>query len=263
MGWDISYHPISEEQIKSWYFDVLEDKNAIELLSQQYSLDDFYKQKYLDTIDVALKTDAGGIFDKTHGYYIAVVQGFFEKYFYVRGGALSFSESGNLKKYFKEWETFIPREKLTENVYNQIVENYCSGVFLPNNQVKQLLEDYKSDPSIKNELDDLFSPKYIGVFLKALEYADEKGLGILEATEVMEPNPIDLNQSSCYSNLYNCDPEGALLYQEATLELIAEIENQQGGQKAGTPPPTYTVIHTKESEKKEEKKGFWKKLFGK
>ena len=40
---------------------------------------------------------------------------------------------------------------------------------------------------------------------KALTAAAELSVGLLEATEVLEPNPIRPNESTSYSNLYHCD----------------------------------------------------------
>ncbi|TPN85194.1 hypothetical protein [Aquimarina algicola] len=263
MGWDISYHPISEEQINTWYFDVLHDPNLIDELSIKYKIEDFYKEKYKETINVGSETKNDDIFDKSHGYYIAVVQGFFQKFFYTRGAALSFSENLSLQKYFKKWSEIVPNEKLTQNVTNQIIENYCSGVYIPNHKVVELINDYKNNPEIREELDTLFSHNRITIFLKALAFAKDHNLGILEATEVIEPNPMDLNKSSCYSNLFNCDPEGAILYQNAAMEQIAEIERKENlpeGEIASNAEYRITNI---EPDKKERKKGFWKRLFGK
>ncbi|WP_298781829.1 hypothetical protein [uncultured Polaribacter sp.] len=224
MGWDISYHPISEEQINEWYFDVLDNLELIEKLSADNKIEDFYKEKYKETINVGLATKTDDIFDKSHGYYVAVVQGFFQKFFYTRGSALSFSKNQLLKEYYKKWDKIISNEKLTKNVYNQIIENYCSGVYIPKNKVVELINDYENNFEVKKELDDLFSHNRIKVFLKALNFAKENALGLLEATEVIEPNPINLNNSSCYSNLFNCDPEGAILYQQTAMEQIAKIK---------------------------------------
>jgi hypothetical protein len=261
MGWDISYHPISEKQINEWYFDVLDNQELIEKLSTENKIEDFYKEKYKETIKVGLETKTDDIFDKNHGYYVAVVQGFFQKFFYTRGSALSFSENPLLKKYYKKWTEIIPNEKLTKNVNNQIVENYCSGVYISKDKVTELLNDYENNPELRKELDDLFSHNRISVFKKALKFAQENELGLLEATEVIEPNPMDLNNSSCYSNLFNCDPEGAMLYQQAAMEQIAEIEKSQN-LEAGeiSSKAEYKVTNV---EPKKEKKGFWKKLFGK
>ncbi|MFQ7474276.1 hypothetical protein [Anaerotignum sp.] len=40
--------------------------------------------------------------------------------------------------------------------------------------------------------------------------AAELGAGLLEATEVVEPNPIHPNESTSYSNLYHCDRDGCI-----------------------------------------------------
>lgn len=263
MGWDISYHPISEEQIRAWYFDVLDNLKLIENLAYDNKIDDFYKEKYRDVINVGLKTNAEDSFDLTHGYFVAVIQGFFQKYFYVRGAALSFLENQSFKKYYKEWAEIVSSIKLTSNVKNKIVTNYCSGVYIPKNKVVDLLNDYENNNEIRNELNVLFSHNRIKVLLKALNFAKENELGLLEATEVIEPNPLNLNDSSCYSNLFNCDPEGAILYQQATMEQFSEIEKSQN-LKAGeiSKNATYTITNIEPIESKENK-GFWKKLFGK
>jgi len=261
MGWDISYHPISENQIKEWYFDVLENQDLINTLSAENGIEDFYKDKYSETIKTGLETTSEDIFDKHHGYFIAVVQGFFQSYFYTRGSALSFSESSLLHKYFKAWEEIVPKNKLTKEINNQIIENYCSGVYISKEKVAELLNDYKTDPEIKQELNHLFSHDRINIFLKALNFAKDNELGLLEATEVVEPNPIDLNESSCYSNLFNCDPEGALLYQKAAMEQIQAIQNSHKVKEEKA--SSNTAKEKKSTTQKKGKKGFWKKLFGK
>lgn len=260
MGWDISYHPISEKQIEDWYFDVLDNQNLIEQLASENNIEDFYKDKYAETIKIGAQTKADDVFDKSHGYYIAVVQGFFQKFFYTRGSALSFSETPLLEKYFKKWEEFLPNEKRIKNVNNQIIENYCSGVYIPKDKVIELIDDYDSEPEIRQELDQLFSDNRIHVFLKALNFAKDNSLGILEATEVIEPNPIDLNSSSCYSNLFNCDPEGAMLYRQAAMEQIAQIEKKEN-LEAGTiaSKAEYKVTNIDPIEKRKGK-DFGKKL---
>ncbi len=261
MGWDISYHPISEKQINEWYFDVHKNIHLIEKLSIENNIEDFYKEKYIETINAGLETKKDAIFDKTHGYYIAVIQGFFQKFFYTRGAALSFIENPIFDKYYKKWEELVSKEQLTHNIENRIIENYCSGVFIPYDKVVKLLDDYSSNTEIKSEIDNLFSHNRIDVFLKALNFAKVNTLGLLEATEVVEPNPTNLNSSSCYSNLYNCDPEGPMLYKKAAMEQIAAIEKQQNVKKGTI--ASNAEYKVRNIEKKKEKQGFWKKLFGK
>lgn len=272
MGYDISYHPISEKKIINWYFESIAHPEQIEALATDHNLDEFYKTKFQDTINAGRQTDQNDYFDKTHGFFIAVVQGFFERYFYTRGAALSFSKNSALEAYYKKWEDFVPSEFLTKRIHNRLLENYCSGVFIPSAQVVQLLADYQHDGEIKAELDSLFSEGRIAVFLKALQFAQDRGLGLLEATEVVEPQPFDLNESKSYSNLFNCDQEGPLLYQQAAYEQIKDIEKRNG-------LPENEVVHnvkvetvhsqtipTAEQQDNEhstpKEKGFWKRFFG-
>jgi hypothetical protein len=270
MGFDISYHPISEEQINAWYFELIANPEKIEKLASEYQIDDFYKTKYQDTINAGRETDQNDYFDKTHGFFIAIVQGFFETYFYIRGSALSFSANKQLDSYYKRWEEFIPIESLTTKVQNRLVENYCSGVYIAADQVVRLLNDYQYNPEIKSELDQLFSEGRIVIFLKALNFAKERSLGLLEATEVVEPQPFDLNESKSYSNLFNCDKEGPLLYQITAFEQIKDIEQRDG-------LPENEVLHnvkiekvhvepaetdTEKTNRVAKKKSFWKRLFG-
>lgn len=50
----------------------------------------------------------------------------------------------------------------------------------------------------------------------------ELGTGLLEATEVMEPDPISPNESTSYSNLYHCDRDGVYLYIDMAMKQIAQ-----------------------------------------
>ncbi|WP_299617352.1 hypothetical protein [uncultured Tenacibaculum sp.] len=263
MGWDISYHPISEEQIIERYFNVLDDKTLITELSAKYNIKDFYAKKYEELIDIALVTTQDDVFDKTHGYYIAATQGFFEKYFYVRGSALSFLEGNILSKYTKSWQEILPQEKLTDAVHNQIIENYCSGKFIPPENIELLLENYDNDLKLQEEINTLFSHERIGIFFKAMYYALDKGLGLLEATEIIEPNPMDLNSSVSYSNLFNCDPQGALLYRDAAMEQLSKIEEEKDLTPGTITSNTNYEVSNHKIEEKEPKKSFWKRLFKK
>lgn len=264
MGFDISYHPIKEQEIQEWYFDLLQDDSTLEELSQKHQMDDFYIEKYKDTLNVAKQTLPTAIFDKTHGYFLAVIQGFFRTFFYTRGSAFSFlmQENPLFKKYTTPWQEVLTVE-LPNPIFNEISENYSSGVYMSAANVVELLADYQSNDSLKKELDDFYSHGRINVFIRALTYAKEHNLGLLEATEVIEPNPIDLNESTCYSNLFNCDTEGALLYEAAALEQLKEIETDENLAENEILHNVEYVKTTPEEVVEKKKKGFWQNLFGK
>lgn len=84
MGYDVSFHPISPEEMREWYFTPLTwiqqgQEEKVLALAAQYGMEDFYAEKYLNTLRVGAETEADELFDKSHGFYIAVIQGFFRE----------------------------------------------------------------------------------------------------------------------------------------------------------------------------------------
>ena len=136
MGYDVSYHPINESEIKQWYFDALKsaregDWSVAQRLSKEYGIEDFYAQKYIDTLKVALETKDDESLSTGHGYILAAVQGFFRKYFYTRGTAFSFlaDEHGEFKRYLSDISGVIPPE-IKAKFTGEFDGNYSSGAFI-------------------------------------------------------------------------------------------------------------------------------------
>ena len=100
MGYDITFHPIREEQMDAWYFSLLDSlakgdtSRRLEAVAEDAGMDPFYINKYRDLMKYAAGTPPSERFETTHGFYMAVVQGFFRKHYYVRGtmpsGRISF-----------------------------------------------------------------------------------------------------------------------------------------------------------------------------
>ena len=235
MGYDISYHAIGKDEISQWYFKPLKlaqrgDFEAIAQIAREAGMDEFYAEKYADGFRSALQYGTQGIFNKTHGFHIAVAQGYFREYFYTRGTAFSFlaEQSSKFKTYISDWREVLPAE-FSGEIHNEIVENYCCGAYLNAAGVQNLLRDYEAGGEVKSAVDEFYAQN-LPVFLKALNLARELEVGLLEATEVVEPNPIDLNRSESFSNLFNCDTQGALIYAEIAAQQIGEaIERSNAG----------------------------------
>jgi hypothetical protein len=123
-------------------------------------------------------------------------------------------------------------DKFSGEIYNEITENYCCGAYVNSKNVAKLKADYEADGEIKEAIDGFYAQN-LPVFLDALNYACELEIGLLEATEVVEPNPLDLNKSSSYSNLFNCDPKGAIIYAQTAVQQIGEaVEQEETGKKS-------------------------------
>lgn len=232
MGYDVSFHPISPEEMREWYFTPLTwiqqgQEEKVLALAAQYGMEDFYAEKYLNTLRVGAETESNELFDKSHGFYIAVIQGFFRDYYYTRGSAFSFlvEQKPEYARYFTSWEQITP-VSFPNPMQNRIIENYCSGVYLSPDQVIQLLKDMEQDPKVLEDLEKHWSDGQFAVLKKALTAAAELGTGLLEATEVVEPNPLHPNESTCYSNLFHCDRDGVYLYIDMAIKQIAQAMEQ-------------------------------------
>lgn len=243
MGYDISYHAIGKDEISQWYFKPLKlaqkgDFEAIAKIAREAGMDEFYVKKYADGFRSALQYGTGGVFNKTHGFHLAVAQGYFREYFYTRGTAFSFlaEQSSKFKPYISDWREVLPKEFLAEfsgEIHNEIIENYCCGAYLNAAGVQNLLRDYEAGGEVKSAVDEFYAQN-LPVFLNALNLARELEVGLLEATEVVEPNPIDLNSSESFSNLFNCDTQGALIYAEIAAQQIGEAIQRDKAVGGGT-----------------------------
>lgn len=245
MGWDITYHPISKEEVHSIYFKGLQDLEHYKTIASQFGMDDFYTEQLKSRFAEARTIEKDLPFNKGHAFYIAIISGFLRKHHYLRGAAFSFLADDKLmSRYVSDWKQLVPEDFKNCVFDNRLTENYCGGVFLSNEALKALRSDYSCNSAVRDKLDDVFSHGRLDIFWRAVDDAIENDLALVEATEIVEPNPLDLNSTRSLTNLFNCYPDGALLYAEASLEQLAQIESM-------TEPVT-----------QEKKKGFFTRLFG-
>ena len=200
MGYDVSFHPISPKEMQEWYFVPLTwvqqgQEEKVRAFAAQQGMEDFYAEKYLNTLRVGAGT----------------------------GSAFSFlvDEKPEYARYFTPWEQVVPAA-FSNPTENRIIENYCSGVYLSPDQAAQLLRDLERNKKVLEDLEELWCDGQLAVLKKALTAAVELGVGLLEATEVVEPNPIAPNESTSYSNLYHCDRDGVYLYIDMAIRQIAQ-----------------------------------------
>lgn len=245
MGWDITYHPVGADEIRSIYFKGLTDHDHYKSLISQFEIDDFYAEQLRNRFEEARSIEKDTPFNKGHAFYIAIISGFCRKHHYLRGAAFSFMANDEvMSRYIGDWQALVPEDYRDQIFDNYLTENYCGGVFLSNESLKELRKDYESDARVREKMDETFSHGRLTVFWQAVDDAIENGLGLVEAAEVVEPNPFDLNATRSFTNLFNCYPDGALLYEAAALQQLAEA--------------------TKNDEPKvPAKKGFFARLFGK
>lgn len=146
-----------------------------------------------------------------------------------------------------------------------IEENYSTGIFIDSEHVKELLNDLDNNEEVHKILVELFGADNLGVFRFALQDAANTDSGLIEATEVMEVQPFDLNKSTCYSDIRFCDPRGALIYRDVALAQVRETTGMTDDEIAENvvyQKSNYDIPAT-EADKPDKKRGLLSKLFGK
>lgn len=240
MNLSISYHPISPEQMREWYFNAFEDMGAVDDLKLRIpeiqlkehsleSLETFYLDKYKTMISRSRELDYDD-FNKWHAYFIAIVQGFFEKFYFVHGASFSaILENEFHDTYVSSWEDIIEADYLDGlQTSKKLVGEFSGGAYISPKKVKQLLHDYKNNEALKEILDEQFFGKKIDVLLDALNYASSNNQGLLEATRVIDNKEELFEEPKCFSNVFNCDVISAAVYTSELAEHFDEIYQGDG-----------------------------------
>ena len=220
MGFDVTYHPVSEQMLHICYFDlVLAHAEVVDRCAEK-GIDKIFCDKLQGWVEHDRALLAGSNFDTTIGYHAAAAAGIFTRYHYLRGGLLSAVEG--IDPYTKSWQEIVPSLAGHHSVQDRIVENYSSGVYIPSDAVPQLRHDLVTSPTMMEATAKIFPPESLAILLSVLDEAIEKQSGLLEATDVIEPNPLDLNATTGASNRLNCDLAGPLLYQQVAMEQLGQ-----------------------------------------
>lgn len=253
MGWDITYHAFSPDEVKSVYFRGVQTPDHGRQVAADFNLDETDARELCECFAQAAQFGADTPFSKGHAFAMAAVAGYLRKYWYLRGSAFSFliDEHPAFSRYTLDWRNLIPTKFVTPDFQGVIIENYCGGVFLGPDGLRQLQADYLSDEVVKAHMDEFFSHGRLAVFWKAVEFAIEHNLGLIEATDLVVPNPLDLSRTQCISNLGNCEIEGAHLYVQAMAEQLREISQSKANSPPVEPPQLPPI-----------KKGFFARFFG-
>ena len=134
MGFDVTYHPITCDEMFEWYFEPLRDETAIDRLAEKYG---FLVENYRHHIHVVKKHIADSVddasFESVHGIMIAASQGLFRRCDYFRGCLFTdlVKSDNRFKKYVLSFSEIVPSEYRSMRFADGIEENWCGGVFIP------------------------------------------------------------------------------------------------------------------------------------
>lgn len=90
-------------------------------------------------------------FDQTHGFNIALTQGFFGPSFYINGGQLS-ALGDVIGVYTQPWQQLVPDWDMVATAQNQVLSRFSSGVFLCADRVAAFMSDTHAMPELAQAL---------------------------------------------------------------------------------------------------------------
>lgn len=218
----ITYHPITDAMIQAYayYVFAVDGRDVAAGHCDAIAMDEAHKTHFIGLLETFAA--AGEFpFDQTHGFNIALTQGFFGPYFYVNDGRLS-SLGDIIGSYATSWQQLLPEWASAESAENRLLSRYSSGVFIPADQVARFMTDAHGDPALTEALGEHFPDEKLTVLWTALQTAHEQGAGLLEAAGAIVPDAVDLRASTCFSRYGNCDPASLLAFSTPAEPPVAQ-----------------------------------------
>lgn len=226
MSLDVTYHPFAAAEVRDVYFDGLADAHALlPRLAERFGLAAEQLQGLQTCFDEARTFPADALFNRTHGMMMAIVAGYLRPYWYLRGGAFSFllEDAPVFADYITDWRSLTP-DWVRHADSPGLAGHHSCGVFIDRDGLRRLRADHAAGGTVAHHLDTVFSDGRLDVFWKAADYAIAEGLGLIEAVDVLIPNPFDVKDVRCGSWLANCNGEGAMLYAAAARERLRQMQ---------------------------------------
>jgi len=199
VGYDVTFHPVSAVELQRFVFDLV-DKPALaaaraaeisKVAKKRAELIDIFGHLSEFAADAAKDRDA---FGNTIAFAAAAVAGFLHPYWYARGSALTFLCIAKLAKPSEVPFMPLPRcakgkvAKLKDGSGGFLTDNYTASGFLPPEAiagVEALLDRLLAKRAKK--LAEVFDDDGLDAVRRALRYAREHGLGMIEATDAIVP----------------------------------------------------------------------------
>jgi hypothetical protein len=196
MGFDITFHPISKADLDRYLFEVADNPTLAEARAKELAVDgddfqmimEFYYQKFPRWLAEAAEKERRRIpaFAAFFVRTAAALAGFKYPYWYCRGSALSFvaGQEASLRA------LFTPVGRMTQGVLSTMGD--CSdGLIAENFSASGFIADL---PALRKELgrlshsvDRFFDKEGHWALENALAFAEQRGLGLIEAADVYVP----------------------------------------------------------------------------
>jgi hypothetical protein len=263
MGFDITFHPVSVADLQRFVFDVADDvalapKRAKELTGVPEKQTDVLEGVLGRLPEFVDDVRREGDFNRTMAFAAAAVAGYLHPYWYARGSALSFIavEHPEIARFFTPLPNLAKGSvgTLEDESAGLLTDNYAaSGVVLPErlgdllSLLQKLAKPVKGKP--RAPVFQIFDDEGFDSLLRALAYAAEHGLGLMEASDLVVP----------ISNEGFTDPDNMRAHFLDNEEHAVAGPPPKAAKKKGTKAAATKKAATKKAEKPASKKPATKK----
>ena len=198
MGHDITFHPVSTADLRRFVFEVAADPGLIGERAAELGTDESDVTQILDMYGHfatwAIKVDSGQApVGETFAFACAAISGYRHPFWFTRGAALSFlkNTAPELEELFEPIASVCDPLTLPHSTALLTGNNSGSGI-LPRKHfghLRELLEKLTKRPGefAADALHDVFGETGLDALNRALAYAAENDLDLIEASEVVIP----------------------------------------------------------------------------
>ena len=192
MGYDITFHPVSRDDLAHFVFDVAKDPSLAPIRANELCVKpedkEFVVGMYRQFPEWLSESKRSGFeFGPTFGQICASVAGYRHPYWYSRGSAISF-----LVKHVEDiGDIFSPLASFAMPPH-LIAGNYSASGFIEHRDLMALHKvldalGKENDARGVGLLSDIFDEKNLESLFAAWDYAHDNKLGLMEASDLVVP----------------------------------------------------------------------------
>lgn len=195
MSFDITFHPISKEELQGFFLAVLAQPNRAGEKAANITTDPEKESRllgiYEECGDVFADVKKGSEPFSTLVLGAAAIAGFLHPYWYARGSAISFliDEDERFEPLTRSLFEMFPRAfaGLKDDSEGMILDNYSGGGYVPNGNLPAL-KSMLLDDEYEDAVATVFAEESFEALLEAIEYALDHGTGLLEVADLVVPS---------------------------------------------------------------------------
>lgn len=199
MGFDVTFHPIAQEEIRRYIFDVLDDSSLAEGRVNELAKNKAHRNHLLKLYRLFpnWKSDSKLRVNNTLGFATAICAGFLHPFWYARDGGISLlaeDKVPELKALFTDLMKIegAPLAAHYGSSFPLLNGNESASGLIPADQVSALrkaIDSLKSKPGRMglSFLETVMDQDAIAALEKVTAYCQKHNLGLIEACDIVVP----------------------------------------------------------------------------